>query len=257
MYAVWGGPVSPPLISVVIPVFNAEPHLAEALDSVVTQSHPSIEVLVIDDGSTDGSGEVARRYPDPRIRVVSQPNSGPAAARNRGVLIAKGEFLAFLDADDIWEPFKLKLQLDVLQAHPNVAMVFGDAVHVQANPDSRTPRLVRCGGVMRGHSVGTLLIRATEFHRVGPFSTQWRVGEFLDWYARAIDLGLEAITVPEVVLMRRLHGDNLGRRERAAKQDYARVIASTVARRRRITAPNGSCSSNGSPSAIHDPRRYP
>jgi glycosyltransferase involved in cell wall biosynthesis len=226
-----------PLVSVVIPVFNAEPHLTQALDSVATQTHRSIEVLVVDDGSTDGSAEIARRYPDSRVRLVSQPQGGPAAARNHGVVIARGGFLAFLDADDLWEPFKLEVQLDVLRVHPAVAMVFGDAIHVRAAPDARVGELVRCGDPMRGHSVGTLLVRAADFHRVGLFDTQWRVGEFVDWYARAMDLGLVEMTLPQVVLKRRLHGDNLGTRDRAARQDYARIIASAVARRRHTATP--------------------
>jgi hypothetical protein len=118
-------------------------------------------------------------------------------------------------------------------------MVFGDMIHVRTAPDSPASSLVRCGEPMRGHSVGALLIRTKDFHRVGLFDTQWRVGEFIDWYSRAMDLGLRAITVPHIVLKRRLHGDNLGVRERAARRDYARVIASAVARRRHSMTPGG------------------
>ncbi|HXJ83219.1 MAG TPA: monofunctional biosynthetic peptidoglycan transglycosylase [Candidatus Methylomirabilis sp.] len=220
------------VISVVIPVYNAERYLAQALESVTRQTCSAREILVIDDGSTDGSGEVARRYPNSGIRVVWQPNGGPAAARNHGVRLVGGEFLAFLDADDLWEPRKLELQLEALRAHPAPAMVFGELIQVRNGCDPQRQDLVPCGDAMGAPSVGTLLIRTQDFHRVGFFDTRWRVGEFIDWYARARDLGLEEILVPQVVLKRRLHDDNLGVRERAARQEYARVIASAVARRR-------------------------
>ena len=220
------------VISVVIPVYNAERYLAQALESVARQTHAALEILVIDDGSTDRSGEVARSYPDSRVRVVWQPNGGPAAARNHGVRLARGGLLAFLDADDLWEPRKLELQLEALRALPVPAMAFGELVQVRNSGDPQGQELALCGDAMRAPSVGTLLIRASDFRRVGFFDTRWQVGEFIDWYARARDLGLEEVLVPQVILKRRLHDDNLGVRERAARQEYARVIASTVARRR-------------------------
>jgi glycosyltransferase involved in cell wall biosynthesis len=228
---------APSMISVVIPAYNAERYLAQALESVVRQTHTEIEIVVVDDGSTDRSADVARSYPDSRVRVVEQPNGGPAAARNHGVRLARGELLAFLDADDLWEPRKLELQLEALQAHPAPAMAFGDLIQVRGPADPWAPELAPCGDAMRAPSIGTLLIRVPDFRRVGFFETRWRVGEFIDWYARARHLGLEEILVPQVVLKRRLHDDNLGVRERAARQEYARVIAFTMARRRLPAAP--------------------
>ncbi len=229
----------PAMISVVIPVYNAESYLAQALESVARQTCTTIEILVIDDGSTDRSEEVAQGYPDSRIRVVRQPNGGPAAARNHGVRLARGDFLAFLDADDLWEPLKLEVQLEALRARPDAAMAFGELIQVRDAVDPRTGELTPCGDAMRAHSVGTLLIGAADFHRVGYFDTRWRVGEFVDWYARARDLGLQEVMVPRVLLKRRLHADNLGVRERAARQEYARVIASAVVRRRHPAASGG------------------
>jgi glycosyltransferase involved in cell wall biosynthesis len=223
---------APPLISVVIPAYNAERYVLQAIDSVVRQSHAAFEILVIDDGSTDRSGEVARSYPDSRVRVVRQPNAGPAAARNHGVQLARGELLAFLDADDLWEPRKLELQWEALRAAPIPAMAFGDLVEVRGPVDRLGTEFLACRDVIRAPSVGTLLVRSSDFRRVGLFDTRWQVGEFIDWYARARDLGLEEVLVPEVLLKRRLHDDNLGVRERTARQEYARVIASAVARRR-------------------------
>ena len=103
-------------VSVVIPVYNAARFLADAIRSVQAQRHPRIEIIVVDDGSTDGSGEVARSFAG--VRCLRQANGGIAAARNAGVHEARGNLLAFLDADDLWTPGKLALQLDVLRADP-------------------------------------------------------------------------------------------------------------------------------------------
>lgn len=93
-----------PLVSVIVPLYNKVSYVGRSLDSIAAQTHPDFEVIVVDDGSTDGSDQIAADYPDKRFRVVSQVNAGPGAARNRGVREAKGRWVAFLDADDEWEP---------------------------------------------------------------------------------------------------------------------------------------------------------
>ena len=226
------GATDKPLVSIVIPVFDAEGTLGEAVTSVLAQTLEAIEVIVVDDGSTDGSAEVVRRIADPRVHVAVEPHRGAAAARNAGVARARGALLAFLDADDRWARRKLERQWSVLRADPSVDMVFGHAVSVRAGDAGA---LAPCGPPVPGHSSGTLLIRAETFRRVGPFATEWRVGEFIDWYARAIDLGLSQVMLPDVVLERRVHDGNLGTRARAARQDYARVVAAAGARRRART----------------------
>ena len=102
--------MTPGLISCVIPVFNGERYLGEALESVLAQSYQPLEVIVVDDGSTDETAEVARRYGE-RVRYVWQPNAGETAARNLGLTAAHGEFIAFLDADDVWDSEKLERQI--------------------------------------------------------------------------------------------------------------------------------------------------
>src|SRR5690242_4967891 len=97
-----------PTVTCIVPVFNGERYLGEALDSIFAQGHQPLEVLVVDDGSTDGSAAVAKSYGD-RVRYFFQPNAGPAAARNLGLEAARGEFIAFLDADDLWHRDKLAI----------------------------------------------------------------------------------------------------------------------------------------------------
>lgn len=221
------------LVSVILPVYNGARYLRHAIASVLSQTHGALEVFVVDDGSIDDSATVARSLADSRVHVLSQPHSGAAAARNHGLSFARGDLFAFIDADDTWESSKIERQLAALAAWPDLDMVFGHAVNFDEAADVRRGANPRRHAPVPGHCLGTLLVRAAAFHRVGVFSAEWRVGEFLDWYARAIDIGLSHSTLPDVVLNRRLHADNLGIRELAARQDYARVVAGVLARRLR------------------------
>jgi glycosyltransferase involved in cell wall biosynthesis len=217
---------SSPLVSVTIPVWNGALHIGEALASVLAQAHPALEVIVVDDGSTDGTVEAAQRVADGRCRILRQSRSGPAAARNLGVAGSRGALLAFLDADDVWMREKLALQMPALLNDPTLDMVFGHYVTIGDGNGAELADAAR-----PGYSLGTMLIRRERFLRVGPLSTRWRVGEFVDWYARADEAGLRHAMLPAVVLGRRVHEANLTGREREARADYAR-IASDAARRR-------------------------
>ena len=116
-----------PQVSVVIPAFNAERHIESCLDSVFGQgSDLALEVIVVDDGSTDGTA--ARLAEFPQVIRLQQANAGPAAARNAGIGQARGEFVAFLDVDDLWPEGKLRLQIDMLMRHPDAALCFGDCL---------------------------------------------------------------------------------------------------------------------------------
>lgn len=115
-----------PLVSVIVPAYNAEAHLSEAIDSALAQTYPRVEVVVVDDGSTDRTRTVMAAYGD-RIRAVHQENAGPAAARNAGICASRGELLGFLDADDVWLPERLDRLVSVLEATPELGMVTSDA----------------------------------------------------------------------------------------------------------------------------------
>jgi len=221
-----------PTISVIMPVYNGERYLAAALDSVRTQSTAPTEIFVIDDGSTDQSLLIARRYA-PVVHCESLSHSGPGAARNRGVTLARGDYLAFLDADDLWTHDKLTNQMAYLQAHPEVDMIFGQVEQFVSPelPREQQPALP-AQPLMAGLHVGAMLIRRTSFGKVGPFATNWTIGEFIDWYSRAQIAGLQTAIVPQVVMRRRLHTTNLTRRTQEHRRDYLHILKERLNQKR-------------------------
>src|SRR5258706_7156010 len=124
-----------PTVSVVIPVYNCAPFISETLQGVAKQSFRDLEVIVVDDGSSDETGSVVQKF-DPAIRYLRQKNQGPAAARNRGVNSAGGEFIAFCDHDDVWNEQHLEQSLNCFKTHPNAAMVFSDASFCRAKDEA-------------------------------------------------------------------------------------------------------------------------
>jgi glycosyltransferase involved in cell wall biosynthesis len=225
------------LISVMIGAYNAAPYLGEAIESVFAQTHRPLELIVVDDGSDDGTGDVARSYGD-RLTFVRQERGGNGAARNTAVAHAHGVFFAFLDADDRFTPAKLSLQLAALRADPELDVVFGhvrEFASPELTPEQR--KLVRPPAPVSPWAAPNLmLIRRESFERVGPFSTTLRVGVTVDWFARATEAGLKTLVLPEVVLERRLHMQNNGLREQQAQSQYIQVLKASIDRRRRSQA---------------------
>ena len=217
-----------------IGAYNAAPYLGEAIESVLSQTYRPLELVVVDDGSTDGTNDVARSFGD-AVVYEYQPNAGNGAARNRAVRLASGSLFAFLDADDRFLPDKLARQYAALAADPSADVAFGhvrefvspeltDAERRTIRPSAPQPAPWTAPNLM--------LIRRTSFERVGPFSETVRVGVTVDWYARALECGLRSVMLSEVVLERRLHLANNGIRERDAQHQYLRVLKSSLDRRR-------------------------
>jgi glycosyltransferase involved in cell wall biosynthesis len=192
-----------PLVSVVIPAYNAESHIAEALESLRAQTCRQMEIIVVDDGSSDRTAEiVTSRFPE--VRCVRQPNGGASSARNRGVQEARGEWVAFLDADDAWHPDKLRAQLDLMRRHPEVRLCrtlgseipLTDVGPVPSGPDglpvhelftSLAPTLMN-----PYFTTSTVVVRRDSFLAVGGFDTSLKIAEDIDLYLRIL---LEAPTV--------------------------------------------------------------
>lgn len=225
-----------PLISVMIGAYNAAPYVGETIASVLAQDYEPLEVIVVDDGSDDGTAEIVRSFPP--VQYFFQPNAGNGAARNRAVEAAQGELFAFLDADDRFTPGKLTLQKNALDAEPEIDMVFGHVREfVSPELDEATRNSIRppAPEPMPWTAPNLMLIRRKSFERVGPFSTTLRVGVTVDWFARASEAGLRYKVLPEVVLERRLHTQNNGLRERDARSQYLQVLRAAVERRRMMS----------------------
>lgn len=225
-------------VSVIIPVRDGARYIASAIESVIGQTKPLAELVVIDDGSKDETASIVSRFSSRGVRLIQQPPRGAAAARNAGVKLARYELLAFLDADDLWTSTKLEQQCAELQSDPSLDLVFG-YVRQFVSPDVEAAMRarLRCPEEsLPGPQVGTMLIRRESFERVGLFETGWAIGEFLAWYARAQLLGLREKMIPTVLLMRRLHRTNQGILKRSERGDYVRVMKKILDRRREAEA---------------------
>jgi len=219
-----------PVTSVVIPVYNGEKYLAEAIASIAGQSVRAAEIIVVDDGSTDGTSDIARCSAD--VVYVRQHNAGVAAAINHGTRIARGEFIAFLSADDLWRPEKLARQHAALGGAGG-RLVFGHMRHfVSPELNGDLVRSLHCPPEpMEAFSAGTLLTRLDTFVAVGPLNEGFAVGEFMDWYGRACDAGLDIVMLDDVVSLRRVHEANHSTRTLRDKT-YLPVLKAAIERRR-------------------------
>lgn len=215
-----------PMISVIIPVYNGERYLSEAIESVLAQAHRPLEVIVVDDGSTDASAQVAQRF-GRAVTYLYQAQQGASVARNCGVAWSRGEFLAFLDADDLWVEGKLQRQMQVLFTDPALAMVFGQ-VEQFYSPELMAPIArpsLDARQTLTGLHVGAMVIRRSAFERVGNFAPKWQVAHFLEWYNRAEALGLQSCVLPELVMKRRIHTTNLGiQAHDLARREYLLLV---------------------------------
>jgi glycosyltransferase involved in cell wall biosynthesis len=225
--------MSRPLLSVIIPCYNAAKFLPEAMASVLRQQYEPLEILVIDDGSTDATPQVAAALA-PAVQYLRQENRGPSAARNLGLGRARGDVIALLDADDLWPDGKLDLQVGRLMADPALDLVAGRVRYV-ALAGGRIPDLRFEGPdlTLPGIHLGAAVYRRRAFDRVGLFDETLRYSEDHDWFLRAREEGLKMVVLAEVTLLYRMHDSNmtLNLRERNAVQ--ARMLHKSLERRRR------------------------
>ncbi len=203
-----------PTVSVVIPAYNAERYIGETLESVLAQTYRDFEVVVVDDGSTDGTREIVRNYGEP-VRLVEQPNSGPAAARNRGIREARGRFIAFIDADDLWHPEKLALQVPKFDS-PQVGLVYCRVARVDAEGRvieesvARNPQgWVFEDFLFRNHCpTSGAVVRKEAFERCGYFPEDMVWAE--DWHLwLRIARFYQFAAVEKMLVHHRVHGASL------------------------------------------------
>ena len=218
-------------ISVVMPAYNAESYIGEAIRSVLSQTIAPRELIVVDDGSTDETRSVVRAFSS--VTYLHQPNAGVAAALNAGRLHARGSHLAFISADDVWRANKLELQYREILKSPD-ALVFGHMQNFISPdvPEEAASKLVCPPDPMPAYSAGTLLADVRTFNKVGAFSESFAVGEFIDWYGRATDLGITSVMLDNVLSSRRIHMHNHSKVV-LTRKSYAPVLKALLDRRRR------------------------
>jgi len=227
--------MSRPTISCIVPVFNGERYLSETLDSIFAQTYPWLEVIVVNDGSTDGSARLLKSYKD-RVIYLEQADKGPAAARNLGVTRSRGEFVAFLDQDDLWDPEKLTRQMARFEARAELDLCIA---HVQLFwvPELRV-EAIRLrdqwrAHVVPGYTTGTLLTRRTFFDAVGPFDTSLWFGDATEWFLRAIEKKAVIELLPDVLLYHRMHRANLTRRRLSnSREEFLGIVKRSLDQRR-------------------------
>lgn len=223
-----------PETSVIIPCFNQGRYLAEAVNSVLNQSCVPAEIIVIDDGSTDETADVAASFGN-KIEYVYQQNAGLGAARNAGIKKAKGDLIAFSDSDDYWSLDKLEKQVGFLHGAPNVDMVFGKCRQFISPelPDDKKRTLRGDGTILNAIFAGSMLARRAVFDKAGFFATHLQVGEFIDWFARAKAAGATHVTMDDVFVHRRMHGENMSLRMKAHQGDYLAILKASLDRQRK------------------------
>lgn len=221
-------------ISVIIPVFNGELYLAEAIESVLSQSYQPYEIIVIDDGSTDKSQTIIKRY-FPKINYLHQENKGTAAARNLGINSAKGNFFAFLDQDDLWEQQNLELQVNAFEKNNELGVVFGYVKQFYSPelPDEIKQKIFCPDYPEPGYLPSSMLIKRDSFFKVGLFETQWQIGEWTNWYVRSTETELNIELLPDVNVKRRIHMENKGILKRDVRIEYVHIFKSLLDRRRK------------------------
>jgi len=224
-----------PLISVIIAVYNGEKYLEEAIWSVLSQTYPTLELLVVDDGSEDSTRQVVEKIPDERITYLYQQHAGIGAACNNGITSSHGSYISFLDADDLWVPDKLTRQIEAFENDPTLDMVFGQVEQfLSADIDEETKKKYTYAlEKMPGYSRGNLLISRAAFERIGFFQTKWTLGEFIDWYLRATEAGLKSRVLPDVLMKRRLHNTNIGIQKHNDQSNYVQILKASLDRRRK------------------------
>ena len=223
-------------ISVVIPCFNGEAFLAPALDSIISQSLPVTDIVIVDDGSSDGSATQATRLAKKTsipVLVIQQVNRGVASARNTGIAHASGDVIAFLDADDRWPPESLEIRIAALD-RDRADVAFG---RVRQCALGENGRLSGIGDEMAGRLAGAMLVRREALARIGLFDESFRSAETIDWIARAEESGCRQTFVDATVLYRVIHGGNmmLGK----TNQEGTRIAALRQAVHRRRIAASG------------------
>ncbi|EBA12644.1 glycosyltransferase family 2 protein [Roseobacter sp. CCS2] len=219
-----------PDYSVIIPSHNAAEFLPEAIASIKDQTHPSSQIIVVDDGSTDNTQDVlSKLFPD--VELIAQPQSGPGVATNTGIAAARHDILAFLDADDLWQPDKMERQICLLCLEPSIDLVFSTVESFQ-HGDCQLAVDDEVSGFCRT----SLCARKSAFDKVGKVTDYGtRAGEMIDWFTRAAEQGLVTKLIELPLARRRLHNNSMtAKKKDHIAEDYLDVVKDAIRRKRAL-----------------------
>lgn len=247
-------PAGAPLVSVIVPAYNAQRYVLDALESIARQDYEPIEIIVVDDGSTDRTTELVRsRFPG--VRILHQANAGAAAARNAGLREATGDYICFLDADDGWYPGKVRAQIEHLQRHPDVGMVFHDWRVLAAAADGLdgygtiADRAAEIDPTQSGwiyHRLlldslvhtSTVMMRRKVFEEIGYFDTSLKLGEDYEYWLRVS----RRYPIDKLRAAYSFYRQSSGglTRSRAPLENYSYRVVRSAVERWGLSSPDGS-----------------
>lgn len=223
-----------PLVSVILPVYNGARFVREAVESIERQQYRPLEIIIVDDGSTDATPQILQNLDSDHIRFIWQANAGPAAARNAGLALASGELIGFLDADDLWPVDKLETQVARLTQDPALDVVMGRIQYISLpdaperdlkfDSDDQTIVHVHLGGALFRHSV---------FKRIGVFDESLNFSEDVDLFMRIREQGLNIVILATITLYYRLHEHNMTHDQTINNQYLVKALKKSLDRRRR------------------------
>jgi glycosyltransferase involved in cell wall biosynthesis len=235
-----------PLVSVIMPVYNGATFLAETIENIRQQQYKPLEIIIIDDGSTDSTRQIAAGLGH-EIRYVFQPNTGPAAARNHGLRLAKGELIAFLDVDDLWAENWLR-QVAFLGEHPTVDIVQGRIQVLQLVDDTNFETMTT---PYYSVNLGSAIYRRQVFERVGLFDETLRYNEDTDWFIRAWDKNIIKMQLAEVALLYRKHEQNMTNKYNAKGAGFIQLLKKRLDQQRKNGELSGQTVSSQPVSLTH------
>jgi len=225
-----------PLVSIIICVRNGERYLSEALQSVTKQTYDNRQIIIVDGQSTDNTANIAKSTA--QVRYLWQHNSGIANAYNLGIEAAQGEYVAFLSHDDSWASNKLSTQIHHMLQHPDIQYCitkFKYFIEPGCTPPSGFKRELLYGEHV-GRIMETLVAKRTLFSEIGLFDPTLSTGEDLDWYARANDHNVPMCIIPQVLLRKRVHADNLSLNNSTNNQNLLTALRRTITRKQQLEA---------------------
>jgi len=222
-----------PKISVIIPVYNGEKYILDALKSVEVQRYSNLEVIIVDDGSTDRSVDLVKTQSIP-VKIIQQSNAGPAAARNTGLGHATGDYIAFLDADDIYPENKFKVQLEYFKNFPETKVVAGRIQYIfLEGSESKLIHFESEEQTMVHVHLGSMLTHHSVFDVIGRFDSKLRFSEDIELWFRLREFEINYVVLPDITLQYRLHDSNMTRGLQGIERDFMRALRMSLARRRK------------------------